>query len=194
MKIFYTHENSKYSSHELLALAIAKCIGDESRALDLVEGLERPETSRGSGKPYIADFGSFSISHSENTWAVAICDETEMGRECGLDVQYLRKCNEVSIADRFYSPEDAEIIRNAPDSERTQMFFRTWTRREALIKAAGTSVAESTVPAVLQGGLIEYEGRFWEVQDLEISDAEGLFAAICLENGIDNFECYRLEI
>ena len=165
MIIYYTHgfSGAKGESHELLKKAIAEYKGDELLAGRLVASLKRQGQF---GKPVIDGFDCFSISHSNNTWAVLFA-----GAECGLDIQYSRKCNEEQIARRFYSPEEAM---------RTDEFFRIWARREALVKAFGGSVAETDLPPVLQDE-VACDGRIWDLFDVNIPDAKDLSAAVCIQ-------------
>ena len=188
MFICYTHRynNQKGESHRLLGKAAALyleagngadgmiCLDDQdltagpeymSRAEALVHSLVRGE----HGKPYIPEFAEFSISHSNNTWAVLI-DETE----CGLDIQYPRRADRSGIAGRFYHPDDAKQVRRQPES-----FFRIWSRREALIKAAGTTVADTDLPSVLQDDIV-YRGREYRLGELTIPGAPDLYASVSI--------------
>lgn len=188
MFICYTHSfgNKKGESHRLLADAVAEfmcrrpdhdetvCLGSSDHAAgkqyaDRAESLAAEMMTGEQGKPYIPGFAPFSISHSNNTWAVLIAES-----ECGLDIQYPRRANFDSIAGRFYSPSDAARVQEVPDD-----FFRIWTRREALIKAAGTSVADTDLPPVL-GDRVMYRGTDYRIYDIVIPDAPELYAAICL--------------
>ena len=150
------------------------------------------------GKPYRPGYAPFSRSHSMNTWAVLILEPDDMTRygsndqagtdvlncSCGLDIQYERKANAVSIANRFFAPEDAAVVRELRDS--VDGFFRLWARREALVKAIGTSVAATDIPSA-SGDAAEYQGVRYEILDAELqpdaSDEPGacrLHAAICI--------------
>ena len=184
MIVYYTHSfgNNKGESHRLLEEAIARYLvrcssggacDPEAKAAELVSSMQRAGEY---GKPYIPGFAPFSISHSLNTWAVLIGED----RECGLDIQYGRKSRTASVAERFYAEEDAARVADMPDEEdRKREFFRLWTRREALVKAAGTSVADTGAPAV-SGDEAEYKGRTYRILDIDIP-GEDLFAAVCAE-------------
>lgn len=177
MIICYTHnyQGVKGESHRLLEKAIAEYTGDKDKASCLVSTL----TEEGEfGKPVIPGFDGFSISHSRNTWAVLIA-----GHACGLDIQYSRTGRYRDTAGRFYHPEDAaSVSAMTTDEDVSNEFFRLWTRREALIKAAGTSVAASDVPSVL-GGAAEYEGRRWVIREVTLPGDPDLSAAVCVPAG-----------
>ncbi len=194
MVIYYTHgfTNTKGESHQLLEKAIAaylkayaNCADSESEAARMTANLG---TLGEFGKPYICGFAPFSISHSAGTWAVLI---SEPDVNCGLDIQYERRADAISIAKRFYAPEDAaavERLSNKTDGAEAEIslaavseFFRLWTRREALVKAIGTSVTESALPAV-SSDRTEYRGKEYIIQDVKIPASGKMHAAVCFEN------------
>ena len=168
----------KAESHRLLELAITDHIKDSDKAGRLVA-----EMKTGSmGKPYIDGFDCFSISHSNDVWAVLFD-----GRECGLDIQHRRNSDILSISGRVYSPQDEKLIRDAyeadPEEGRT-VFFRIWSRREALAKAMGGTVFDSGLPSVAEDR-VAVDGRIYTVKDIKLPCLPELFAAICVEGETD---------
>ena len=184
MTIYYTHKYNELNceSHELLEVAIGDYLGDMKKASEFVASLKRGRSKDFDGKPYIEGFEKFSISHSGGTWAVLI-DE----RECGLDIQYERSCDYVLIARRFFHEEDAAIVggeySNGGESEAKARseFFRIWAKREAFVKAIGSSVVYDGFPPMALHQSAEYEGKRYYVDNIEMPDANGLHAAICLD-------------
>lgn len=133
------------------------------------------------GKPSIPGWHHFSISHSENCWAVLI-DENP----CGLDIQYPRKCSKNVIAERWYATEDAEAV-----VEDTDEFWRVWTRREASVKAIGGSVFEE-LPSVLGQTIVLGEDE-WYLEDIELIGAEVIpYGAICTKYLAKTINYYRI--
>jgi 4'-phosphopantetheinyl transferase len=208
MIIYYTHSfgNTEGESRRLLSRAIARYIARRDGA----DGeLLRPDTADAEyrdkagklvsriaaagefGKPYIPGFAPFSVSHSAGTWAVLIGDED--GGPCGLDIQYERKAEALPVAKRFYAPEDAALLESiaasegASDEEVTDEFFRLWARREALIKAAGGSVAGTDAPSV-QGDRAVYCGTGYVISDIVIPAEGRLYAAVCTEESADKLQ------
>ncbi len=174
MTIYYTfsHSGSRDDSHGLLRDAIAKYTGDKEKTIALVDELKIGE----NGKPYIEGFDHFSISHSGKAWAV-LFNETE----CGLDIQYERKADVLSIARRWYNPIDEKAVREAMETSETEgqkEFFRLWTRREALIKALGSSVADTSIPAV-SDDIVSVGGKEYVIKDIGLAGEEEIHAAIC---------------
>lgn len=180
MIIYYTDKfaGGREESHRLLKKALAVYTGDEEQAKKLTGALKKGE----HGKPYIEGFRSFSISHTGSIWAVLFAD-----RECGLDIQLSRKCDPCAIAGRFFAPQDAAEV--AGSDHACETFFRIWARREALVKALGSTVYDPDLPAVYPG-TAEVNGKQYSIADIRIPDLETaddktaggkLYAAICIE-------------
>ena len=95
------------------------------------------------GKPYISantcKFLQFNISHSEEYALLGFtCDR----RRIGVDLEYLREMPDaVKIAQRFFSPQEYDLIRNLDSKQQCLAFFKLWTAKEAYLKAIGTGLA-----------------------------------------------------
>ncbi|MCX5169129.1 4'-phosphopantetheinyl transferase family protein [Streptomyces antibioticus] len=95
------------------------------------------------GKPRLDTPGSagpydFSVTHSGEIIGVAVC----RGAEVGLDVEEADGPVDVALAARtaLAAPELAAL--NAlPPADRKAAFLRTWTRKEAVLKALGVGLA-----------------------------------------------------
>lgn len=182
MIIYYTdkYTGGRGESHRLLEKAFAVHTGDEERAKTLTGALKKGE----HGKPYIEGFSCFSISHTGSIWAVLVAD-----RECGLDVQLGRKCSYRSIAERWFAPEDAAALAETDPSgskSAADMFFRIWTRREALTKALGSTVYDPDLPGVLSGHA-EVNGKWYSITDIELTENMQVYAALCVEGRSSGF-------
>lgn len=178
MYLLYTNEYKRNSAHsrELLARSIRKLAGSGCN-LDVPPELatltdgellgyisDNIEFNK-NGKPHIAGIPDYSISHSENTWAIIFSDAP-----CGLDIQYNKKAKLEKIAVKLYQEDEQESANRLGIDE----FFRIWSRREALIKAVGSSVFYD-VPSTMGDSAI-YEGAMWRIYDIslgtEISSAD----------------------
>lgn len=178
MYLFYTNEYKRNSAHsrELLARSIRK-LAESGCNLDVPPKLatltdvellgyisDNIEFNK-NGKPHIAGIPDYSISHSENTWAIIFSDAP-----CGLDIQYNKKAKLEMIAVKLYQEDEQESANRLGVDE----FFRIWSRREALIKAAGSSVFYDA-PSTMWGSA-SYEGYLWHIYDVslgaEISSAD----------------------
>jgi len=86
------------------------------------------------GKPVLPGGPGFSLSHAGDLVGVAVRPDGAVG----LDVEQVRDVADLAaLAAHVHSP--AERVRDAvPDRA---AFFRTWTRKEALLKATGDGLA-----------------------------------------------------
>lgn len=170
MYLFYTNEYKRDSAHsrELLARSIRKLIESDS-SIDIAPELatltgeelrryiaDNIEFNK-NGKPHIAGISDYSISHSENTWAIIFSDAP-----CGLDIQYNKKAKLEKIAVKLYQEDEQESVNKLGIDE----FFRIWSRREALIKAAGSSVFYDAPSTMWESA--SYEGYLWRIYDVSL--------------------------
>jgi 4'-phosphopantetheinyl transferase len=93
------------------------------------------------GKPHIATDNPslyFNLSHANALALYAIGLQPHIG----IDIEQIQENIEVeSIAQRFFSTEEYEAIRNLLPTERKRAFFNIWTRKEAFIKARGDGLS-----------------------------------------------------
>ena len=104
------------------------------------------------------------------------------------------------MAERAFDPADAAAVVSADEdsNEAQELFFRIWTRREALAKAMGGSAFDSSLPSVA-GDKVTVNGRVYTLRDIgspmpsgfpeasehpNDTDRPGLFAAVCLEGDV----------
>jgi 4'-phosphopantetheinyl transferase len=88
------------------------------------------------GKPCLRHAGapSFNLSHTRGLALVAV----SAGTAVGIDVEQLRPLADAdALARRFLSPAEAGTVLEAAPAERNVAFLRTWTRKEAVLKASG---------------------------------------------------------
>jgi len=146
--------------------------------------------TRRYGKPYFPEAPAlhFNVTHCRGLALIAF---TEVG-EVGIDVEAIdRPVEALDIAKTHFCQRERDLIAAAPDSEtQAEKFFSFWTRKEAVLKAAGCG---------LQGGLgnldvsddptlVSFlsetersEPSLWRLQDLEMR--KGYKAAIAAPPG-----------
>jgi 4'-phosphopantetheinyl transferase len=94
----------------------------------------RPElANRPAGVPDLR----FNISHTDGLVACAVT----VGREVGVDVEYIGRRLEYAVPERFFSPKEVSDLRSLPVTEQPHAFFDYWTLKEAYIKARGLGLA-----------------------------------------------------
>lgn len=103
------------------------------------------------GKPFLVgkEAGAkfcFNVSHSRGLALYALA----VGRVLGIDVEQIcPERNWEAIARRCFSTAEQELLQALPTSDRVQAFFQLWTWKEALIKAQGGSIFQSSPTAGL---------------------------------------------
>ncbi|MBD2340476.1 4'-phosphopantetheinyl transferase superfamily protein [Calothrix sp. FACHB-156] len=96
------------------------------------------------GKPLLASKFSYSgltfnLSHSQN---LALCAVSK-NRQIGIDLEYIRPMSDLeSLAQRFFLPREYDLVRSLPDEQKSPVFFRYWTCKEAYLKATGEGIAQ----------------------------------------------------
>jgi 4'-phosphopantetheinyl transferase len=95
------------------------------------------------GKPSLANNQrgkiEFNLSHSEDLAVVAV----SFGPILGVDVEQVREMPDwPQMASQFFSHAEIAAIERAPLAEKSTMFLRLWTRKEALLKAIGTGLQD----------------------------------------------------
>ena len=124
-----------------------------------------------TGRPGLDDPATdlrFSLSHS-GEWALLAVAE---GVDVGIDIERVREDVDVGrMAKRFFTPAETQQLLAREEKSKRDAFFRTWTRKEALIKALGLGVpgALQQVSALLRpdGDLvIDPQRAGWRIEDL----------------------------
>jgi len=124
------------------------------------------------GKPALAGQGPcFNLSHSDAVGLVAVCDDAPVG----IDLEPIRWLDDwTGMLAQIGSPEEQRAFAALTDEEeRATAFFRLWTRKEALLKAAGCGLMED--PRTVTVGLdaapqrnVSFLRHLWQVVDLAV--------------------------
>jgi len=86
------------------------------------------------GKPFIKDCPyHFSVSHSENLFAVAVCKE-----EVGIDVEHMKERDYIALAKNNFDKKALDKI--LASSNQKEEFYRQWTLFEAAVKLRGKTI------------------------------------------------------
>jgi len=110
------------------------------------------------GKPYIADHReiSFNLSHSGELAAVSLSCGGDGRLEIGLDLEKIEVGRDhIHIAERFFHPDEQELLLRSPEPERARLFTEIWTRKEACAKMWGTGLNISFASFSALGGRVE---------------------------------------
>ena len=118
------------AAHAMLRRMLRETLGGaEPRFIQ--NPLGRPELKpRRDGSP----LPSFNLTHSGDFAACAIL----YGAPIGIDAEDIRRpINVAEMAARWFAPAERELIEQVTEMRRTEMFFRIWTLKEAIVKATG---------------------------------------------------------
>ena len=91
------------------------------------------------GKPYLQNHPGifYNFSHSHNGIALGLS-----GKELGVDIEKIRKAP-LDIVPRFFTENEAAyIFQSANENERSERFFRIWTKKEAFAKRNGLGLSQ----------------------------------------------------
>ncbi|MFT5700495.1 MAG: 4'-phosphopantetheinyl transferase [Desulforhopalus sp.] len=76
----------------------------------------------------------FSLSHTKDM----ICCALSHNKEIGCDIESLQpRKYQVELAKRVFSTKEHQFYRDLPGAEQSDFFYRSWTLKEAFIKAMG---------------------------------------------------------
>jgi 4'-phosphopantetheinyl transferase len=92
------------------------------------------------GKPYLADNPElvFNLSHSVNTMVLAVAWNCQLG----IDIEVCKqRANFSALVNKCFAEEEAAYWNKLPEDQKSREFYRFWTRKEALVKAAGQGLS-----------------------------------------------------
>lgn len=105
----------------------------------------------------------FNISHAGELVLLGF----SLQHDIGVDVEHSRTIPEADvIAERFFSREETAEMHNAGSSKR-DVFFKIWTRKEAVLKCSGSGFGGPAVPT-----------KDWTI--CELRPAPGYIAAVAV--------------
>lgn len=123
----------------------------------------------------------FNLSHSGDMAMCIIADS-----EVGCDIQKMSDKEEYKkIAQRFFHPEEIQMIENAKETEKRELFYRIWALKESFIKATGKgfrtplkdfkiSLEKEKIQVYINGVLQEK----YQLEEIEVGNSE-YRSAIC---------------
>lgn len=115
-------------------------------------------------RPFIKGTPDFNITHSGN---IVACAVAEKGR-IGIDVEKPQLLPVDDFRQQFSEEEWNDICRDpAPPA----VFYRYWTRKEAVLKAAGTGLNEALHLLNTTTDIVSYDQHTWQLSTVSIMPA-----------------------
>lgn len=114
---------------------------------------------------------TFNQSGSGSYWLLAI----SRGRRVGADIEAPRDVDLADVARACLTAAEQQYLNSRPEAEQLRLFYRCWTRKEAVLKACGIGLAGALSEldvAPGRQGLVEVRlpcaagPREWVVQDV----------------------------
>ncbi|MCR4618312.1 MAG: 4'-phosphopantetheinyl transferase superfamily protein [Lachnospiraceae bacterium] len=149
--------------------------GDAFEILELSEVMKKIPENRcfkfrigEQGKPYFEnpEYPYFNISHAGGYAAIALSDT-----EVGIDIQNRRNTKTIDMAKRFFAPDEVESCISDKSGD---MFFKLWSRKEALGKCTGDGVRPYLDVSVMDLNADHLKGYEW-VEKETVNE----FLAVC---------------
>ncbi|MCM1327093.1 MAG: 4'-phosphopantetheinyl transferase superfamily protein [Bacteroidales bacterium] len=158
---------------------LAEGIVEELSLARLVEELPAPLSPSyiygKRGKPYFRDIPLFfNLSHSGD---YVICVVSK--HETGVDIQKQKPVRVRQISNRFFHEREREWLAGLSEKERTEAFFRLWTRKEAYGKMTGEGIADAAGRDFSDLDARWLKGTFWAEYSLSEGSLSGGYKIAC---------------
>lgn len=121
---------------------------------------------------------SHNLSRSGEHWLLAVAS----GGPIGVDIECHRDIDHDRMAEACLTESERVHLQGQPEQQRRQVFYRCWTRKEAVLKACGVGLAAKLTSLEVypaRSGALEVHHSSgtcpdtWLVQDLAGPDAGG---------------------
>lgn len=110
--------------------------GDRAREAARLAGRNAHEwrVSRALQRRLLIPYRSSNLSHSDGhaLWAASSIHE-----QIGVDLERMKPVDELALAELVSEEHELALLRSLQGQSRTRLFYRLWTLKEALVKAAG---------------------------------------------------------
>ena len=180
-RFVYERDRRRFTvSHAALRIVLGDTLGVRPLEVRFSEGPH--------GRPLLVSSPlQFSLSHSHDRCLIGVAREGLIG----VDIEEKRpEVDCQAIADRFFTQLEADMVRDAGEPSRAELFFALWARKEAYLKATGLGLHGSLTAlqcaadadgnlriAAVEGSADA--GRDWTMLSLD----EDMFAACAMIEG-----------
>ncbi|MDX6355129.1 MAG: 4-phosphopantetheinyl transferase [Streptomyces sp.] len=150
-------------AHVCLRRLLGECLGSDPANLVFVR---EPCLSCGGphGRPVLQGAAvHFSLSHSGDRFVIALATHT-----IGVDVETVPGPDLATEAMAVLHPVEREELNGLPHGRRPAAFARCWTRKEAVLKAAGIGLSEDPATLYVGTGPRPVAPAGWSLVDLPL--------------------------
>jgi phosphopantetheinyl transferase len=132
----FTEDRNRFTiAHAILRLVASHAVGAKPEALEFAG---RPRAGLPPRLVVPPDAPQLSLSHSDRYIAVAL----GRGQPIGIDVEWPRPLRDIdALAANVLTETEARDLAAVPPADKTRVFLRWWTAKEAALKAQGTGFA-----------------------------------------------------
>lgn len=190
MKVYYMCGAGGLSGDEKIRRALCRYLGDAADSQEISIFRDRYGKPRTDGRSEI----EFSVTHTGKWWICAVgeAEDGPLGIDAELRSRRVRR--PVTMAERFFSPAEARLIREMSEkdgsretTETAELFLKIWVRKEAYLKYTGRGLGggmrKFTVSTYLQekAGMTGHDGVTEDPQAeyVSLDLSRDLLAVIC---------------
>jgi 4'-phosphopantetheinyl transferase len=163
-------DRSRYvAARGILRQMLGRYLAEAPARLGLVAGpFGKPALASRAGQPLL----EFNLAHTGDVIVFAVT----IGRRVGVDTEAVRSdLDALALARSQFSEAEARVLEALPPAERTDAFFRCWTRKEAYVKARGEGLGFSLKQFSVSFGRDEPPGLQWVADDPSASGRWSVF-------------------
>jgi 4'-phosphopantetheinyl transferase len=135
-RLVFGRDRRRYMArHHMLRNLLSMYVGPSNKIEIVYEPGVKPCLPGSRGEKGLG----FSMSRSANVTAYAFAQ----GGRVGVDIEECREFPDMTcVVDGHFTAHERALFDSAHGDDRTRLFFRVWTRKEAVLKAAGTGLLQ----------------------------------------------------
>lgn len=148
------------------------------------------------GKPAIAAPAKLPIEFNLSHTRGLVCCVVAMGSPVGVDAEELaERPDHFDLARSFFAPAEVALLERLSGVERSHLFLRIWTLKEALIKALGMglslpldrfafSLSPDRPPVVSSADVHELQPDHWQFAEVQLAGSYQIALAVAAPSSL----------
>jgi 4'-phosphopantetheinyl transferase len=139
----------------------------------------------------------FSMAKSENSLLIGFSTSSHIGVD--LEPARRRARNAMGVAQRYFSPAEAESLAAMPAEELGPAFLRMWACKEAVVKASGEGISNQLCRFTVEtdisrpAAVLDFEGE--DASDWSLAlvrPGDDFLGAVAIQHQLTTLRAYRL--